>query len=272
MKTRHLFLTSLVLIACLLSLTSVSQAKDLSAEDIVRRSAESDKVPTWSSRVVMRLVAKNGTERIRESVISNKLQPNGTDMQRLAHFVSPADINGTNILIHEHGEAHDDIWIYLPSMKKVRRLLSNNQKDSFMGTDFSYTDITTIKVNDYIHTLLRTEDLDGAACYVVESVPKAEDTRKDTGYSRSLNWIRADTYVRIKAELYDLSGSPFKSMRVHAVKEIDKQRGKWLMEKVEMRNLQSGHSTVLTFHDIKTGNAISDRLFAPNNLDKEQRP
>jgi len=263
-------LISVAIIVCSLAAASPAQATDLSALDIVQKSAKSDKVESWSARVAMRLIAKNGSERIRESVISNKLQPNGTDMQRLVHFLSPADINGTKILIHEQSKAHDDIWIYLPSMKKVRRLLSNNQKDSFMGTDFSYTDITTPKVNDYVHTLLRREDVDGATCYVIESVPITEDTRKDTGYSKSVTWIRVDTYVRIKAELYDLSGSPYKSMRVHTLREIDTQRKKWLPEHIEMRNLQSGHATVITFNDIKTGTAIGDRLFAPNSLDKER--
>jgi outer membrane lipoprotein-sorting protein len=262
----------MTVVTLLLFFSASSFAKDLSAGDIVQKSADTDKVSTWSAKVTMRLIPKNGSERVRESVISNKLQPNGTDMQRMVHFISPADINGTNILIHEHSADHDDIWIYLPSMKKVRRLLSSNQKDSFMGTDFTYTDITTTKVSDYVHTLLRREDVDGTACHVIESVPKTDDTRRDTGYSKSVSWIRADTYVRVKAELYDLSGALFKIMKLHSAREIDEQRGKWLMEKVEMKNLQSGHSTVILFQDIRTGAGINDRLFAPNQLDKEYRP
>jgi hypothetical protein len=69
-------------------------------------------------------------------------------MQRFVQFISPADISGSNILIHEHRKGNDDIWIYLPSVKKVRRLLANSKKESFMGTDFSYTDITTPKVDE----------------------------------------------------------------------------------------------------------------------------
>jgi len=269
MKSIRLIFILILGFAVYSAAATLAHGEDLSAQDIMQKSADSDKVAGWSSRVVMRLAAKNGSERIRESVISNRLQPNGTDLQRLVHFISPADINGTNILIHEHGDGHDDIWIYLPSMKKVRRLLSSNQKDSFMGTDFSYTDITTPKITDYIHTLLRREEADGTACYVIESVPKAETTRRDTGYSRSINWIRADNYVRTKAELYDLSGRLFKAMRVHAAREIGQRSGKWLLEKVEMRNLQTGHATTIIFNDIKTDAALSNKLFEPNHLDRE---
>ncbi len=247
----------------------LSLAAGLTAEEIVQKSAETDKVRSWSSKTTMRLIAKNSSERIRESFICSKLQPNGHDMQRLIRFTSPADISGTNVLIHEHMGGSDDIWTYLPSMKKVRRLLSSGRKESFIGTDFSYADITTPKAHENDHALLREEVLNGVPCFVIESVPKDEEVRKGTGYSKTITWIRRDNFVRVKAELFDLSGAPFKVMQVHSVKEVDKQRGRWLMEKVEMQNLQSGHSTIITFNDIKTGGEISDRLFAPGRLDKE---
>jgi hypothetical protein len=138
-----------------------------------------------------------------------------------------------------------------------------------MGTDFSYTDITTPKVNEYVHTLLRREDAGGSSCFVIESIPKTEQTRKDTGYSKTVNWIRADNYTRVKAEIFDLSGGLFKTMQVHSLKEVDNRRNKWLMEKVEMRNVQTGHTTMLLFNDIKTSGTLNDKLFAPNRLDKE---
>jgi outer membrane lipoprotein-sorting protein len=242
------------------------------AEDIVRESSETDNIPGWSAKVVMRLIPKSGSERVRESNIFSKEKPDGRDMQRLVQFISPADISGSNVLIHEHREGNDDIWIYLPSVKKVRRLLANSKKESFMGTDFTYTDITTPKVHEYKHTLLRQDDLNGASCYVIESVPKADETRRDTGYSKTVNWIRKDNFVRVKSEIHDLSGALAKVMQVHALKEVDKQQDKWLMEKVEMRDLRSGHVTILTFNNIRTDAELSDKLFAPGRLDSEKRP
>ncbi len=249
---------------------TASSAEEPAAKDIVSKSAETDKIPGWSAKVVMRLTPKGGSERVRESLIFSKLQPNGSDMHRLVQFISPADISGSNILIHEHSKGNDDIWIYLPSVKKVRRLLANSKKESFMGTDFSYTDITTPKVDEYSHTLLRRETVNETLCYVIESVPKTEETKRDTGYLKTVNWIRTDNYARVKSEIYDLSGGLFKLMQVHSLKEVDGRRGKWLMEKVEMRNLRSGHSTFLTFINIETNKEINERLFAPGRLDREK--
>lgn len=247
-------------------------AEDLkgpSAEEIVRKSSEVDKLPNWKSKNTMRLISKGSSERIRESVNYNKLDKNGHDTMRLIRFVAPADIKGTNILIHEHRDSSDDIWTYLPSIKKVRRLVAGNKKDSFIGTDFSYTDIVTPKVQDYSHTLLRKEPLNGIQCFVIESVPRTEEIKKNTGYSKTITWIRTDNFVRIKSELYDPSGALYKIMLVRSIKEVDRQRGKWLVEKVEMQNTETGHSTVITFSDIKVGEVLDNRLFLPNRLDLE---
>lgn len=269
MKRSVSFISLGLLLFCVSSYAISSQAAGLTAEEIVQKSAETDKVQSWSSKTTMQLLAKNSSERVRESVIYSKLKPDGHDMQRLIRFTSPADISGTNVLIHEHSGGNDDIWIYLPSMKKVRRLLTSGRKESFIGTDFSYADITTPKVHENNHALLRQESLNGVPCFVIESVPKDDDVRKGTGYSKTITWIRQDNLIRVKAELFDLSGALFKVMQVHSVKEIDRQRNKWLMEKVEMLNLQSGHTTIITFNDIRTGADISDKMFSPGRLDKE---
>lgn len=248
---------------------SARDPKDLSAEEIVAKSNEVDKVTTWRSKNTMRLISKGGNERVRESVNYNRLEPNGHDTMRLIRFTAPGDIKGTNILIHEHSDANDDIWTYLPSLKKVRRLVASNKKDSFVGTDFSYTDIVTPRVRDYSHKLLRKESISGIPCFVIESIPRAEEVMKNNGYSKTVTWIRTDNFVRIKAELYAPSGMLYKVMQVSSVKEVDRQRGKWLVEKIEMRNLETGHSTVITFNEIKVGGDINKALFQPNRLDQE---
>lgn len=247
-------------------------AKDLNdppAEEIVRKSNEVDKIQGWSSKNTIRLISKMGSERVRESINYNMLDKNGHDTMRLIRFTAPADIKGTNILIHEHSDGSDDIWTYLPSMKKVRRLIAANKKDSFVGTDFSYADIVTPKVQDYSHTLLRRESLNGIPCFVIESIPRTEEIKKNIGYAKMVSWIRTDSFVRIKSELYDPSGMLYKIMQVNSVKEVDRQRGKWLAEKVEMRNIETGHSTIIIFNNIKVGEALNNNLFLPNRLDYE---
>lgn len=242
---------------------------ELSARDIAQKSSEVDKVSSWSTRAIMRLTAKNGSERVRESLNANQLDKNGYDQKRLANFITPADIKGTKVLIHEHRDGDDDIWVYLPSMNKVRRLISNNKKDSFVGSDFSYTDILTPRADDYNHTLLRRENLDNIPCFVIESVPKTTEIKRDTGYSKIISWIRTDNFVRIQADYLDVGGLPYKHMRVSSVMEVNARDGKWLIEKIEMLNLQSGHHTEITFKDIQVGNKADENILSPNRLDRK---
>lgn len=245
-------------------------AAETAPDEIVRRSSEADKLPCWNSSITIRLKDKNGSDRLREGSLFTKLDPNGYDARRLIRFSSPADIKGTNVLIHEHRDGNDDIWTYLPAMKKVRRLIAANKKDSFVGTDFSYYDIVTLKVQDHTHALLKREDVNGIPCFVIESVPKTEQIKKDTGYSRTITWIRTDNFVRIKAELFDVNGRLFKIMNVHAIKELDKTRNKWLVEKVQMKNMLTGHETSIEFGNIETSAAADDQLFSANRLDRDR--
>lgn len=267
MAARHI-ITSLYLGSIFFN-ASAAVASEISAHDIVQKSSEVDKVSSWSAHAVMRLFAKNGSERIRESLNENQLDKNGYDQRRLANFVAPADIKGTKVLINEHRDGEDDIWVYLPSMNKVRRLVSSNKKDSFVGSDFSYTDILAPRVDDYDHTLLRRENIDNVPCFVIESVPKTEKIKRDTGYSRTVSWIRTDNFVRIQADFSDVRGLPYKHMHVSAVKEVSAHDGKWLNEKVDMLDIHSGHRTEITFEDIKVGRKVNENMLSPSSLDRK---
>src|SRR5260370_3918073 len=109
------------------------------------------------------------------------------DSKLLVKFTFPSDIKGTAFLQIEHIEADDDEWIYLPALGKSRRLVANNKKDSFVGSDFSYGDISLPSVDLYEHRLMSSEVIDNHDCYEVESLPKSDTTKTDIGYGRKLN-------------------------------------------------------------------------------------
>ena len=100
-----------------------------------------------------------------------KLKENGVDTMRMTRFSSPADVKNTVSLLIENAEGDDDIWIYLPALKKVRRLVAANKRDAFVGTDFSYGDMIGHKVDDWQHTIAGEETIDGRATWIVESTP-----------------------------------------------------------------------------------------------------
>ena len=117
------------------------------------------------------------------------------------------------------------MWIYLPALKKSRRLVANNKKDSFVGSDFSYGDISLPKVIKYRHTLTRTEAMDGVDCYVIESVPGDDAVKANSGYSKKITWVRPDNFVETKVEYYDLAGRLLKTQRVTKPQAVDAKDG-----------------------------------------------
>ena len=132
------------------------------------------------------------------------LQPNGVDAKFAVKFSTPADIRGTAFLQVEHGDADDDLWIYLPALKKSRRLVASNKKDSFVGSDFSYGDISLPRVAKYRHTIIRNETIDEVDAYVIESVPIDDTVKSNSGYSKKITWVRSDNFVEAKVEAHEI--------------------------------------------------------------------
>jgi outer membrane lipoprotein-sorting protein len=217
-----------------------------------------------------RLVNAGGQERLRDSVGWSKLRPNGVDNARLTRFTAPADIKGTATLLVENSAGDDDIWIYLPALKKVRRLVASNKKDSFVGTDFSYGDVIGHKVGDWRHKLLREETVDGAACYVVESVPATPEIKTNSGYSKRIGWFRKDNFVAIKGEAFDEGGELLKRVSATDVRLLDPASGRWQPMRLEALNVQTGHRTVIEFRNQKVNQGIGDEFFTTRYLERER--
>jgi len=217
----------------------------------------------------MVLVNDKGQQRERRSTGLIKLQPNGVDSKLLVRFSTPADIKGTSFLQVEHIDGDDDLWIYLPALKKSRRLVANNKKDSFVGSDFSYGDISLPKVDQYRHTLVRSEKVDGFDCYVVESVPASEAVRANSGYSKKLTWVRTDNFVETKVEYYDLAGRLWKTQTVTRHELVEPQKSRWFALQREMTNHQNGHRTVITMAKVTPGLAIADDTFTTRSIEQD---
>jgi outer membrane lipoprotein-sorting protein len=184
-------------------------------------------------------------------------------------FSTPADIKGTSFLQVEHIEGDDDLWIYLPALKKSRRLVANNKKDSFVGSDFSYGDISLPKVDLYRHTLQRTEKVDGRDCYVVESVPATDGVRANSGYGKKLTWVRADNFVEAKVEYYDLAGRLWKTQTVSRHEQVEPQKARWFALQREMVNHQTGHRTVISMSKVTPGVAVPDETFTTRFIESD---
>ncbi len=267
MRPRSGYLRVLGGLVAALTAGSAAPGADLSAHDIMEKNFLVSKVSAVRADTTMVLINDRGQRRERKNTTLIKLQPNGVDSKFLVRFSTPADIKGTGFLQIEHSEGDDDLWIYLPALKKSRRLVANNKKDSFVGSDFSYGDISLPKVDLYRHTLLRSEKSGDADCYVIESVPASDTVKRNSGYGRKITWVRHDNFLEAKVEYYDLADRLLKTQQVERGQELEP--GRWLAAHREMVNHQTGHRTVIEIENLDAHSGVSDDLFTTRYIERE---
>ena len=275
MSVRALW-TASVALTCVLIISLASApangtnpAPELSARDMMEKNFFVSRIKSWKSEATMVLINDKGQTRERKNTTFSVLQPNGIDSKLLVRFTKPADIQGTAFLQVEHIDGDDDQWIYLPALGKSRRLVANNKKDSFVGSDFSYGDLSQPKVDLFEHRLLGTQTVDGHDCYMVESVPKSDSMKSDLGYSRKTTWLRQDNFLETKVEYYDLSNRLLKTQLIGNHKLLEPATQRWVALHREMTNQQTGHRTVLNFDNVESGIPIADDLFTTRYLERE---
>ena len=213
------------------------------------------------STLKMTLINKRGSQRIREILSYSK--DYGKDSKSIMYFQKPADVKGTGFLSWEYDDPakDDDRWLYLPALKKVRRISGSSKNDYFMGSDFTYDDMGGRSVDEDEHKFLREEEVDGLKCWVVESVPKD----KDYMYSKVTRWIRQDSYIGVKMEFYDRMGS---LMKILTIPDVRKQDGFWTVFKMVMDNQQEKHQTILEFNEVAYDTGVKDNLFKVSTLER----
>lgn len=247
----------------LLSLSAQAQT----AIEIMERSSAATKVKDSSMISTMRLIAANGQERVRKTRGFTRLVDVGQENMRLVIFEAPADVKGTKTLMIENANKDDDMWIYLPALKKVRRLVSGNKRDSFVGTDFSYGDVIGHKVHDWNYKLVGDEEFEGEACFKIESTPKSAEVQSSSGYKKRVVWINKKNFMILRADMEDVNGTPFKKYLGTKTELVDKKANKWQSMRMQMDNLQTGHKTIIDFTNFKTGAGLPKDKFTARSLE-----
>ena len=238
-----------------------SQSAQLSSDAIVERSRNRIKADTTSTRSKMILTAKNGavTERVMDQY--SKKDSKGSN-RAIIVFQDPASVRGTRFLTIENPGKDNDQWIFLPSLGKVRRIAASEGSGSFMGTDFSYDDISSVdrNVNMDTHKTLREEKHNGKDCYVIESTPKDASYQ----YSKMIQWIDKENFVPHKVELYDKRGGQAKLLEILELREV---QGRLAIMVTRMTTLAAGTSTSLNVQALKYDDPIPEGVFTTNYLE-----
>jgi outer membrane lipoprotein-sorting protein len=224
-----------------------------SAYDIMQKADDRYEGDTAKYSLTMTLVSKRGSPRVRE--MGYYFKDYGDTSKTAMVFRSPRDVEGTCYLAWSYDDDRDDdTWVYLPGMKRTRRISGSGRNDDFMGSDFTYEDMGDRSLSKDDFSLKGEETVDGAACWVIEA--RAKDPR-DPSALRLIR-IRKDNYVVAGVEYHDRQGRLFKRLRVSGIRQVD---GIWTASKMEMANVLNEHSTIIEIKDILFNAAIDDSLF-----------
>ncbi len=212
-----------------------------------------------TAKMEMVLKNKQGKTSVR-NVRVKTLEVNGDGDKGLSIFDKPRDVKGTAFLTYSHSKKPDEQWLYLPALKRVKRISSKNKSGPFMGSEFAYEDISSQELDKYTYKYLRDEKFNGIDCFVIERYP----TYKNSGYKRQVVWINKKEYRPEKTDFYDRKNSLLKTLVFEDYKQY---LGKyWRASTMKMINHQTGKSTILSWQDYKFQTGLSDKDFNRNSL------
>lgn len=241
------------------TITSAQSAEEKGLEIV----AEADKRDTGfgDSKAELEMVLRNKSGQESKRSMRNKtLEVTGDGDKSLVIFDQPRDVKGTAFLSFTHAEGADDQWLYLPALKRVKRISSNNKSGPFMGSEFAFEDIASQEVDKYTYKFLKEEKLNGVDCFLVERYP----LDKKSGYSKQLVWYDKSEYRQHKIDSYDRKGTLLKTLTSNGFKQyLDKY---WRQSEMNMVNHITGKSTDLKFSNYMFNNGFTERDFDKKSL------
>ncbi len=253
MKGRRAALMVMALLPMLPSAAGALTGRDVIVKwKEVRDCAGKDATSTFR----MQLASKRG-EQVTRTIVSYHKRYGADQSKSLVFFREPEDIAGTGLLVWSDGGS-DQQWLYLPDLGRVRQIAASARGESFMGTDFNYSDLADTDVDERTHELLGEEEFEGQPVYKLESVPKESDI-----YRKVVSWVNRETFLPVRIEYYDTAGALLKTGSFRDVRLVS---GVPTPFAIAMENVQTGHSTKLSLLEIDCGRALKDELFTERYL------
>ena len=244
-----------------------ASASDLpNAQDVVAKVNAVDDGQHVTRDLTMTLVDKRGKSRVRETKTYRKYF--GTEKRTIIFYKKPTNVKGTSFLTFDYPDVDtdDDQWLYLPALRKVRRISASDRGDYFLGTDFTYEDIKLegkLELADYNFEILKEEKLEGVDTVKIRSIPKNKDIGEELGYGRVEFWVDKETWVIIKAMYWDPKGKLLKTLVVSDIREVD---GIITRHKMSVDNHKTGHHTDFVFSNLDYKAAVKDSLFTKRSM------
>lgn len=247
---------------------SPTYGDDQKAREIMDKVYERDDGDNIYSDMEMILIDKNKKKRIRK--IKSFKKDKGEDILSIMFFHSPPDVKDTGFLTYDYDDRNkdDDQWLYLPALKKTKRIAGSDKKGSFMGSDFTYGDMTRRADEDYDYKILKEKEVAGAKTWFIEAIPRSEEIIKEFGYTKSILFVRQDNYVVVRAVHWVKKGKRLKYMDVKKLELIDNI---WIATETHMitkDGKRTIHKTILKQSNIKFNENKGEGFFSVRQLEK----
>lgn len=257
----------IILISLLINLIWAQSARDIMDKVLNRDDGQSS-----VSSLQMQLIDKNGNKRIKN--LQTFVKDKGEDEWKISFFVSPSDVKNTSFLTYDYKSEgkDDDQWMYLPALKKVKRIPSSDKDSSFMGSDFSYSDMTKPDLNDYDFSIIKDTFIKRksgkVAVWKILVSPKTQKTIDETGYLKYEVYIRKDNYMRVRAKYYLKKSSRLKYLDVKKIEKINGIDIATVITMITKESRKTIHKTVLIQSNTKINTEIKDSFFTQRVMKK----
>jgi hypothetical protein len=252
----------LILLMLFLVIGPVARALAASPDEIIQKSQAAFFYPgaDFKARVMMKLISPGGQERVREmTMLRLNTGQAGGEQKYFMYFFQPAEVKDMTFMVFKYPAKDDDRWLFVPAINMVRRIAMQDKQASFVGSDFTYEDVSGRDLGDDVHEVAREEVLNGKECFVVKSTPKADSA----GYGSKLSWIDKASFLPLQEEYHDRAGS---TVRVFTADEVKEVKGFPTITKRTMKNLQSGHRTEVSYVSQDYNVGLEDSLFSERFL------
>jgi hypothetical protein len=255
------------LTALLITLVPLAAAAETPEEKGLAIIQEADKRDTgWvDAKAELEMVLKNKQgQQSERSIRIDTLEVQGDGDKSISVFDAPRDIKGTAFLSYTHSVVPDDQWLYLPALKRVKRIASANKSGPFVGSEFAYEDLASQEVDKYTYKWLRDEPLNGRDCFVIEAYPVYENS----GYTKQVVWLDKEMYRATRIDYYDRKNSELKTLIASDWNQYLDQY--WRPGMMNMLNHQTGKSTSLAWTNYQFKTGLSERDFDRNTLKRKR--
>ncbi len=189
----------------------------------------------------------------------------GKVTKTMIRFLSPADVRGTGMLVYDYEEKGDDMWIYMPALRRTRRIVAGERSASFMGSEFTNADMGSRNLDDFNYSLQGSEVVEGRECWIVESVPKTKDIKEESGFNKMVAYIDKESFHTCKVEYYDLNDELHRIMTIGDYRQ--QANGKYFAFKMEVQNVQNNRKSVMVVDRFQPGSDLDESSFTVSALE-----